>query len=87
MSVYLPGKGLKLTSRLNFDGGADLVYKVVEVTPVTDEELEKTLNRWTGEGYHFTGIQFAMRESSPRPSLAFVIFIKSEGKNPLPGEE
>ncbi|MCX5859195.1 MAG: hypothetical protein NT056_04780 [Proteobacteria bacterium] len=40
----------------------------MEVAPVTDEELEKTLNRWTGEGYHFVGIQFAMRESSPRPA-------------------
>jgi hypothetical protein len=71
----------------DFDGGADLVYKVVEVTPVTDEELEKALNRWTAQGYHFIGIQFAMRESSPRPSLAFVIFVKSEIKDPLPGEE
>ena len=64
-----------------------MVYKVVEVTPVTDEELEKALNRWTAEGYNFAGIQFAMRESSPRPGLAFVIFIKSDDKNPFPGEE
>ena len=74
-----------MTSGLNFDEDIDLVYKVVEVTPVTDEELEKTLNRWTAEGYHFMGIQFAMRESSPRPSLAFVIFIKPDDKNTFQG--
>ena len=64
-----------------------MVYKVVEVTPVTDEELEKAINKWTAEGYHFAGIQFAMRESSPRPSLAFVIMTKSENKDQVQGEE
>jgi hypothetical protein len=49
-------------------------YKVVELTTVTDESIESMLNEWTGEGWTFDGIQFAMRESSPRPSMAFATF-------------
>lgn len=56
-----------------------LRYKVVEVGMVTDEELEKTLNEWTGEGWTFDAMQFAMRDSSKRPSMAFVTFTREEG--------
>lgn len=52
------------------------VYKVVEVSTVTDEELERTLNEWTKLGYTLAGIHFAMRESSKRPAMAFVIFTR-----------
>ena len=51
-------------------------YKVVELSTVTDEELERTLNEWTNKGYTLDAIHFAMRESSRRPSMAFVVFIK-----------
>jgi hypothetical protein len=54
------------------------LYKVVEVITVTDEELEKTLNEWVWKGWTLDTIQFAMRESSKRPAMAFVIFTKSE---------
>lgn len=54
------------------------VYKVVEVTTVTDEELETVINEWVRRGWNFDTIQFAMRESSKRPAMAFVIFTKSE---------
>jgi len=57
-----------------------MLYKVVEVSPVTDEEIEKSINEWTGQGYHFEGMQFAMRESSRRPSMVFIIFTKSREK-------
>ncbi len=52
------------------------VYKVVELSTVTDEEIEKTLNQWTREGWRLDNIQFAMRESSKRPSMAFVSFTR-----------
>ena len=55
-----------------------LRYKVVEVGMVTDEELEKVLNHWTGEGWAFDTMQFAMRDSSKRPSMAFVTFTREE---------
>lgn len=54
------------------------LYKVVEVTTVTDEELEKVINEWVKKGWDFDTIQFAMRESSKRPAMTFVIFTKSE---------
>jgi hypothetical protein len=51
-------------------------YKVVELATVTDESLEKALNEWTAQGYRLDGIHFAMRESSKRPSMAFLIFTR-----------
>jgi hypothetical protein len=51
-------------------------YKVVEVTTVTDEELEHVINEWTQQGWTYEGMQFAMRESSKRPSMAFVTFTR-----------
>lgn len=56
-------------------GGDD--YKVVEVITVTDEELEVVINEWVGQGWALDGIQFAMRESSKRPSMAFVLFTRN----------
>jgi hypothetical protein len=53
-------------------------YKVVELALVTDEEIEKTLNHWTAEGWAFDTMQFAMRDSSKRPSMAFVTFVREE---------
>ncbi len=53
-----------------------LRYKVVETSDVTDEELEKILNEWTGAGWTLDTIQFAMRDSSKRPSMAFISFTK-----------
>jgi hypothetical protein len=55
-----------------------LIYKVVEVTSVTEDLLESVLNEWTARGWRFDGMQFAMRESSKRPAMAFVIFTREE---------
>jgi hypothetical protein len=57
---------------------AELRYKVVETSEVTDEELQRILNDTTVEGWSFDTIHFAMRESSKRPSMAFVVFTKHE---------
>ncbi len=54
-------------------------YKVVEITTVTDEELERVINEWVSQGWVLEGVHFAMRESSKRPSMAFVIFVRSSG--------
>ena len=54
------------------------LYKVAEVMTVTDEELEKVINEWVGKGWTLDTIQFAMRESSKRPAMAFVIFTRNE---------
>jgi len=54
-----------------------LEYKVVESSEVTDEALERILNEWTPQGWHFEVIQFAMSEASKRPAMAFVIFSRT----------
>ena len=53
-----------------------LRYKVVETSSVTDEEIESILNDWTARGWSFDGMQFAMRDSSKRPSMAFITFTR-----------
>ena len=55
-----------------------LHYKVDETSEVTSEALEEILNRRTAEGWHFEGMQFAMRDASKRPAMAFVIFSRTE---------
>ena len=53
-----------------------MVYKVIETSTVTDEEIERILNEWTGKGYAFESIQFVCSVSSRRPAMAFLLFTK-----------
>ncbi|TAN62474.1 DUF4177 domain-containing protein [bacterium] len=55
-----------------------LHYKVVELSTVTDEALERVINDTVKEGWNLDGINFAMRDSSKRPTMAFVLFTKEE---------
>ena len=41
-----------------------MAYKVVEMSTVTDEEIERVLNEWTAKGYTFESIQFVTSVSS-----------------------
>lgn len=59
---------------------AELAYKVVETSDVTDETLERILNETVAKGWSFDGMQFAMRDSSKRPSMAFLIFTRASGE-------
>jgi len=56
-----------------------LTYKVIELGTVTEETIEETLNEWTTRGWNLSGMQFAMRESSRRPAMAFVLFTRHGG--------
>ena len=53
-------------------------YRVVETSEVTAESLEEILNQWTKKGWRFDGMQFVVKESARRPSMAFIIFIKKD---------
>lgn len=53
-----------------------LEYKVVELSTVTDEEIEAAINEKAKEGWNLDGINFAMSQSSKRPSMAFILFTK-----------
>ncbi|MGI9590718.1 MAG: DUF4177 domain-containing protein [Myxococcota bacterium] len=55
-----------------------VVYKVVETSDVTDVEIERILNDTTAEGWSLDTIQFAMRDSSKRPAMAFLVFTRSD---------
>jgi hypothetical protein len=52
-------------------------YKVVETSTVTDVELERIINEVVAQGWALEGIQFAMRESSRRPAMAFLMFTRA----------
>ncbi len=54
------------------------VYKVVELTTVTDEELERVINEWVDQDWVLDTIQFAMRDASKRPAMAFILFTKTD---------
>ena len=58
---------------------AEVAYKVVETSSVTDESLERIINETVAKGWSFDGMQFAMRDASKRPSMAFLIFTRSGG--------
>lgn len=51
-------------------------YRVVELTTVTDDQMEAVLNREAEAGFRLEGLHFAMREASHRPSMAFMIFVR-----------
>jgi hypothetical protein len=53
-----------------------MIYKVIETSTVTDEEIERILNEWAGRNYVFESIQFVTSESSRRPRMAFLFFTK-----------
>jgi hypothetical protein len=53
-----------------------LIYKVVEICTVTEDAIEEALNIWGAKGWNFDGLQFAMRESSKRPAMAFALFTR-----------
>jgi hypothetical protein len=51
-----------------------MTYKVVEISTVTDEEIERTVNQWAGKGYEFASIHFVTTPASRRPVMAFLFF-------------
>lgn len=53
-----------------------LQYKFVELSIVTDEKIEETVNEWVRQGWLFEGIRFVTTEHSKRPSMAFVSFTR-----------
>ncbi len=67
---------------------AELHYKVVELSTVDEGSLEQAVNQWVHQGWTLENVQFAMRESSKRPAMAFVFFTRTGRAEPLavPGQ-
>lgn len=71
-------------------GEQEKTVKVVETMDVTAEDLEKIINQTLAEGWVLDTIHFAMRESSRRPAMAFLIFYRAEAAEKIgvnPGKE
>jgi hypothetical protein len=60
-------------------------YKVVEVSPVGEETLERALNDWTREGWSFESLHFVSRDGSHRPALAYLFFVRAVPAPHRPG--
>ena len=56
-------------------------FKVVETSVVTDTELERILNEMARRGWILDGIHFVIRESSRRPSMAFLLFTRGRERD------
>jgi hypothetical protein len=57
---------------------------VIETSLVTEDELTRILNEQTQQGWIFDGFQFATREASHRPAMAFAIFRRTPCREPEP---
>ncbi len=62
------------------------MYKVVELSIVTDETLEDALNTGIRQGWIFESLHFAMNPGSKRPAMAFMFFTCSEDVRDVEGE-
>jgi hypothetical protein len=54
----------------------DPTYRVVEVSPVGEDTLERALNDRAAEGWAFESVHFVMRDGSHRPALAYLFFVR-----------
>lgn len=57
-------------------------YRVVEVSPVGEETLERALNDRAREGWAVESVHFVMREGSHRPSMAYLFFVRGGRQRP-----
>ena len=61
-------------------------YKVQEVSPVTEESLQKALEERVREGWGFESIHFVMRDGSHRPAMAYLFFTRVAAAPATPAE-
>jgi hypothetical protein len=61
---------------------AHVRYKVVEVSPVAEDTLERTLDERGADGWGFESIHFVMREGSHRPAMAYLFFTRVREPSP-----
>jgi hypothetical protein len=53
-----------------------LRYKFIELSVVTEQTIEDTVNEWVSAGWQLEGIRFVTTEHSRRPAMAYVSFIR-----------
>ncbi len=62
------------------------MYKVLEIFPVDDETLEKTVNEWLDKGYALDRLEFVRQEGVRRPVMAFLFMLKINNQTPTHAE-
>ena len=58
------------------DLSAAPLYRVTELTEVSDQSIEAALNREFCDGYRFESIHFVIQPGNRRPSMAFLFFTR-----------
>jgi hypothetical protein len=53
---------------------AEMEYRVVESSVVTEDELTRIVNEMNSEGWSFDAFHFVTREGSHRPAMVFAMF-------------
>ena len=53
-----------------------LQYKFVELSRVTDEDLEAAVNEWVAQGWKLDDIRFVVTDHSRRPAMAYISFTR-----------
>jgi hypothetical protein len=61
-------------------------YKFIELSTVTDRDLERTVNEWVGQGWRLDAIRFVVTEHSRRPAMAFVSFVREDDALSAPAD-
>jgi hypothetical protein len=64
-----------------------IVYKFVELSIVTDETIEKSVNEWIGKGWQLDGIRFVTSDASRRPQMAFLSFVRDGEEQARPQDD
>lgn len=63
---------------------ADLTlrYKFVELATVREDVIEAAVNEWVSQGWTFEDIRFITIDSSRRPTMAFLWFVRRDPTAP-----
>lgn len=69
---------MKIHHRAPITQVRNIRYKFVELSTVTDETIERAVNKWVQKGWILDGIRFVTTAASRRPSMAFISFVKEE---------
>ena len=60
------------------DSGVAPLYRVTELTEVSDQSIEKALNLGVSGDYRFESIHFVIQPGNRRPTMAFLFFTRMQ---------
>jgi len=60
---------------------AALRYKFLELSRVTDVDLEQAVNEWVAKGWKLDDIRFVVTAHSRRPAMAYISFTRDHAED------